>query len=148
MPPHMPAPEALHHQRSIGGAIRGLPFAAVTCGQAGLLGLSPSGDDFGLQKSAATCPARCFRSKCSTAPRGDCRCAAQASRTPEAMAAPSPQRIAPIGDCRLFVYLAATIHLYTAAEFVCDAGVSALDASVLAADPRALPAIPPGINIR
>jgi len=53
----------------------------------------------------------------------------------KAMAAPSPlRRIAfPSEIAGLFVYLASDESSYTtAAEFVCDAGVSALDASVLA----------------
>jgi NAD(P)-dependent dehydrogenase (short-subunit alcohol dehydrogenase family) len=51
------------------------------------------------------------------------------------MAAPSPlKRIAfPSEIAGLFVYLASDESSYTtAAEFVCDAGVAALDASVLA----------------
>jgi NAD(P)-dependent dehydrogenase (short-subunit alcohol dehydrogenase family) len=53
----------------------------------------------------------------------------------EAMAAPAPlKRIAfPSEIAGLFVYLASDESSYTtASEFVCDAGISALDASVLA----------------
>ena len=52
-----------------------------------------------------------------------------------AMAAPSPlKRVAfPSEIAGLFVYLASDESAYTtASEFICDAGVHALDASVLA----------------
>jgi len=122
------------------GAIRGLPFAAAYCAaKAGLLGLSRQvAMDFGLQKirSNVVLPGA-FRSEMFDRRLEETAGAAGTSveERLKAMAAPSPlKRIAaPSEIAGLFVYLASDESTYTtAAEFVCDAGVSALDASVLA----------------
>ena len=122
------------------GAIRGLPFAAAYCAtKAGLLGLSRQvAIDYGPQKirSNVVLPGA-FRSEMFD--RRLVETAEAAGVTVEerlkTMAAPSPlKRIAfPSEIAGLFVYLASDESTYTtAAEFVCDAGVHALDASVLA----------------
>jgi meso-butanediol dehydrogenase / (S,S)-butanediol dehydrogenase / diacetyl reductase len=122
------------------GAIRGLPFAAAYCAtKAGLLGLSRQvAIDYGPQKirSNVVLPGA-FRSE-----MFDRRLVETAGSAGigieerlKAMAAPSPlKRIAfPSEIAGLFVYLASDESAYTtASEFVCDAGVHALDASVLA----------------
>jgi meso-butanediol dehydrogenase/(S,S)-butanediol dehydrogenase/diacetyl reductase len=121
------------------GAIRGIPFAAAYCAaKAGLLGLSRQvAIDYGPQKirSNVVLPGA-FRSEMFD--RRLVETAAVAGMSVEerltAMAAPSPlKRIAfPSEIAGLFVYLASDESAYTtASEFVCDAGVSALDASVL-----------------
>lgn len=122
------------------GAIRGLPFAAAYCAtKAGLLGLSRQvAMDYGSQKirSNVVLPGA-FRSEMFD--RRLVETAEAAGVTVEerlkTMAAPSPlKRVAfPSEIAGLFVYLASDESAYTtAAEFVCDAGVHALDASVLA----------------
>ncbi|MDM7995047.1 MAG: SDR family oxidoreductase [Acidobacteriota bacterium] len=122
------------------GAIRGLPFAAAYCAtKSALLGLSRQvAIDYGPQKirSNVVLPGA-FRSEMFD--RRLEETAREANLSVEerlkAMAAPSPlRRIAfPSEIAGLFVYLASDESSYTtAAEFVCDAGVSALDASVLA----------------
>ncbi len=122
------------------GAIRGLPFAAAYCAaKSGLLGLSRQvAMDFGLQKirSNVVLPGA-FRSEMFDRRLEETAGAAGISveERLKAMAAPSPlKRIAaPSEIAGLFVYLASDESAYTTAgEFVCDAGVSALDASVLA----------------
>lgn len=122
------------------GAIRGLPFAAAYCAtKAGLLGLSRQvAIDYGPQKirSNVVLPGA-FRSEMFD--RRLLETAGAAGMSVEerlkTMAAPSPlKRIAfPSEIAGLFVYLASDESAYTtASEFVCDAGVHALDASVLA----------------
>jgi meso-butanediol dehydrogenase / (S,S)-butanediol dehydrogenase / diacetyl reductase len=122
------------------GAIRGLPFAAAYCAtKAGLLGLSRQiAVDYGPQKirSNVVLPGA-FRSEMFDRRLEETANAAGVSieERLNTMAAPSPlKRIAfPSEIAGLFVYLASDESAYTtAAEFVCDAGVSALDASVLA----------------
>jgi meso-butanediol dehydrogenase/(S,S)-butanediol dehydrogenase/diacetyl reductase len=122
------------------GAIRGIPFAAAYCAtKSGLLGLSRQvAIDYGPQKirSNVVLPGA-FRSE-----MFDRRLKETAGATGvsveerlKTMAAPSPlKRVAfPKEIAGLFVYLAGDESAYTtASEFVCDAGVSALDASVLA----------------
>jgi meso-butanediol dehydrogenase/(S,S)-butanediol dehydrogenase/diacetyl reductase len=122
------------------GAIRGIPFAAAYCAtKSGLLGLSRQvAIDYGPQKirSNVVLPGA-FRSE-----MFDRRLAETASATGisieerlNAMAMPSPlKRIAfPSEIAGLFVYLASDESAYTtASEFICDAGVHALDASALA----------------
>jgi len=122
------------------GAIRGLPFAAAYCStKSGLLGLSRQvAIDYGPQRI------RCnvvmpgaFRSEMFDRRLEETAGAAGVSveERLKAMGAPSPlKRIAfPSEIAGLFVYLASDESAYTtASEFVCDAGVHALDASVLA----------------
>jgi meso-butanediol dehydrogenase / (S,S)-butanediol dehydrogenase / diacetyl reductase len=122
------------------GAIRGIPFAAAYCAtKAGLLGLSRQvAIDYGPQKirSNVVLPGA-FRSEMFD--RRLVETAGVAGISVEdrlkTMAAPSPlKRIAsPSEIAGLFVYLAGDESAYTtASEFTCDAGVHALDASVLA----------------
>lgn len=122
------------------GAIRGLPFAAAYCAtKAGLLGLSRQvAVDYGPQKirSNVVLPGA-FRSEMFD--RRLVETAEAAGVTVDerlrTMAAPAPlKRIAfPAEIAGLFVYLASDESAYTtASEFTCDAGVHALDASVLA----------------
>jgi meso-butanediol dehydrogenase / (S,S)-butanediol dehydrogenase / diacetyl reductase len=122
------------------GAIRGLPFAAAYCStKAGLLGLSRQvAIDYGPQKirSNVVLPGA-FRSEMFDRRLEETAGAAGISVEDrlKAMAAPAPlKRIAfPSEIAGLFVYLASDESTYTtASEFVCDAGVHALDASVLA----------------
>jgi meso-butanediol dehydrogenase / (S,S)-butanediol dehydrogenase / diacetyl reductase len=122
------------------GAIRGLPFAAAYCAtKSGLLGLSRQvAIDYGPQKirSNVVLPGA-FRSEMFDRRLVETAEAAGVSveERLKTMAAPSPlKRIAfPVEIAGLFVYLASDESSYTtAAEFVCDAGVAALDASVLA----------------
>jgi NAD(P)-dependent dehydrogenase (short-subunit alcohol dehydrogenase family) len=122
------------------GAIRGLPFAAAYCAtKAGLLGLSRQvAMDYGPQKirSNVVLPGA-FRSEMFDRRLEETAQAAGVSVQERliTMAAPSPlKRIAgPSEIAGLFVYLASEESAYTtASEFVCDAGVHALDASVLA----------------
>ena len=122
------------------GAIRGLPFAAAYCAtKAGLLGLSRQvAIDYGPQKirSNVVLPGA-FRSEMFDRRLEETAGAAGISveERLRAMAAPAPlKRIAfPSEIAGLFVYLASDESAYTtASEFVCDAGVHALDASVLA----------------
>ena len=122
------------------GAIRGLPGAAAYCSaKAGLLGLSRQvAMDFGPQKirSNVVLPGA-FRSEMFDRRLEETAGVAGISveERLKGMAAPAPlKRIAfPSEIAGLFVYLASDESSYTtAAEFVCDAGVSALDASVLA----------------
>jgi meso-butanediol dehydrogenase / (S,S)-butanediol dehydrogenase / diacetyl reductase len=122
------------------GAIRGLPFAAAYCStKAGLLGLSRQvAIDYGPQKirSNVVLPGA-FRSEMFDRRLVETASVAGVSveERLKTMAAPSPlKRIAfPSEIAGLFVYLASDESSYTtAAEFVCDAGVHALDASVLA----------------
>jgi meso-butanediol dehydrogenase / (S,S)-butanediol dehydrogenase / diacetyl reductase len=122
------------------GAIRGIPFAAAYCSaKSGLLGLSRQvAIDFGPQKirSNAVLPGA-FRSEMFDRRLEETAGAAGISveERLKAMAAPAPlKRVAlPKEIAGLFVYLASDESAYTtASEFVCDAGVSALDASVLA----------------
>jgi meso-butanediol dehydrogenase / (S,S)-butanediol dehydrogenase / diacetyl reductase len=122
------------------GAIRGLPFAAAYCAtKSGLLGLSRQvAIDYGPQKirSNVVLPGA-FRSEMFDRRLDETAVAAgvSAEERLKTMAAPSPlKRVAfPSEIAGLFVYLASDESSYTtAAEFVCDAGVSALDASVLA----------------
>lgn len=122
------------------GAIRGLPGAAAYCAaKSGLLGLSRQvAVDYGPQKirSNVVLPGA-FRSEMFDRRLVETAGAAGISVEERlaAMAAPAPlKRIAfPPEIAGLFVYLASDESAYTtAAEFVCDAGVSALDASVLA----------------
>ncbi len=122
------------------GAIRGLPFAAAYCAtKSGLLGLSRQvAIDYGPQKirSNVVLPGA-FRSEMFDRRLVETAEAAGVSveERLKTMAAPSPlKRIAsPAEIAGLFVYLASDESTYTtAAEFICDAGVSALDASVLA----------------
>ena len=123
------------------GAIRGLPFAAAYC-----CDQRPVCSDYparwrwtiGPQKirSNVVLPGA-FRSEMFDRRLEETAGAAGISvdERLKAMAAPSPlKRIAaPSEIAGLFVYLASDESTYTtAAEFVCDAGVSALDASVLA----------------
>jgi meso-butanediol dehydrogenase/(S,S)-butanediol dehydrogenase/diacetyl reductase len=121
------------------GAIRGIPFAAAYCStKAGLLGLSRQvAIDYGPQKirSNVVLPGA-FRSEMFD--RRLVETAAMAGMSVEerltAMAAPSPlKRVAfPSEIAGLFVYLASDESAYTtASEFVCDAGIHALDASAL-----------------
>jgi NAD(P)-dependent dehydrogenase (short-subunit alcohol dehydrogenase family) len=122
------------------GAIRGLPFAAAYCAtKAGLLGLSRQvAIDYGPQKirSNVVLPGA-FRSEMFDRRLVETAEAAgvNVEERLKTMAAPSPlKRIAfPKEIAGLFVYLAGDESAYTtASEFVCDAGVHALDASVLA----------------
>jgi meso-butanediol dehydrogenase / (S,S)-butanediol dehydrogenase / diacetyl reductase len=122
------------------GAIRGLPFAAAYCSaKAGLLGLSRQvAMDYGPQKirSNVVLPGA-FRSEMFDRRLEETAAVAGISveERLKTMAAPSPlKRIAfPSEIAGLFVYLASDESAYTtASEFVCDAGVHALDASVLA----------------
>jgi meso-butanediol dehydrogenase/(S,S)-butanediol dehydrogenase/diacetyl reductase len=122
------------------GAIRGIPFAAAYCSaKAGLLGLSRQvAIDFGPQKirSNVVLPGA-FRSEMFDRRLEETATAAGISveERLKAMAIPSPlKRIAfPSEIAGLFVYLASDESAYTtASEFVCDAGVHALDASALA----------------
>ena len=122
------------------GAIRGLPFAAAYCStKAGLLGLSRQvAIDYGPQKirSNVVLPGA-FRSEMFDRRLEETAKVAGVSSEErlKTMAAPSPlKRIAfPLEIAGLFVYLASDESAYTtASEFVCDAGVHALDASVLA----------------
>ncbi|MBN1569729.1 MAG: SDR family oxidoreductase [Acidobacteria bacterium] len=122
------------------GAIRGIPFAAAYCAtKSGLLGLSRQvAIDYGPQKirSNVVLPGA-FRSEMFDRRLEETAVAAgvRVEERLKTMAAPSPlKRIAlPKEIAGLFVYLAGDESAYTtASEFVCDAGVSALDASVLA----------------
>jgi NAD(P)-dependent dehydrogenase (short-subunit alcohol dehydrogenase family) len=122
------------------GAIRGLPFAAAYCAtKSGLLGLSRQvAIDYGPQRirSNVVLPGA-FRSEMFDRRLEETASAAGVSveERLKTMAAPSPlKRVAfPSEIAGLFVYLASDESSYTtASEFVCDAGVSALDASVLA----------------
>jgi meso-butanediol dehydrogenase / (S,S)-butanediol dehydrogenase / diacetyl reductase len=122
------------------GAIRGLPFAAAYCStKAGLLGLSRQvAIDYGPQKirSNVVLPGA-FRSEMFDRRLVETAGVAGISvkERLKVMAAPSPlKRVAfPQEIAGLFVYLASDESAYTtASEFVCDAGVHALDASVLA----------------
>jgi meso-butanediol dehydrogenase/(S,S)-butanediol dehydrogenase/diacetyl reductase len=122
------------------GAIRGIPFAAAYCAtKSGLLGLSRQvAIDYGPQKirSNVVLPGA-FRSEMFDRRLEETAGAAGISveERLNTMAAPSPlKRIAfPDEIAGLFVYLAGDESTYTtASEFVCDAGVHALDASVLA----------------
>jgi meso-butanediol dehydrogenase/(S,S)-butanediol dehydrogenase/diacetyl reductase len=121
------------------GAIRGIPFAAAYCAtKAGLLGLSRQvAVDYGPQKirSNVVLPGA-FRSEMFDRRLVETAAAAGVSveECLTSMASPSPlKRIAfPSEIAGLFVYLASDESAYTtASEFVCDAGVHALDASVL-----------------
>jgi meso-butanediol dehydrogenase/(S,S)-butanediol dehydrogenase/diacetyl reductase len=121
------------------GAIRGIPFAAAYCStKAGLLGLSRQvAIDYGPQKirSNVVLPGA-FRSEMFDRRLEETAAAAGISVEERLtfMAAPSPlKRVAfPSEIAGLFVYLASDESAYTtASEFVCDAGVHALDASVL-----------------
>jgi meso-butanediol dehydrogenase/(S,S)-butanediol dehydrogenase/diacetyl reductase len=122
------------------GAIRGIPFAAAYCAtKSGLLGLSRQvAIDYGPLKirSNVVLPGA-FRSEMFDRRLEETAGAAGISveERLKAMAAPSPlKRIAfPSEIAGLFVYLASDESAYTtASEFVCDAGVHALDASSLA----------------
>jgi NAD(P)-dependent dehydrogenase (short-subunit alcohol dehydrogenase family) len=122
------------------GAIRGLPFAAAYCAaKSGLLGLSRQvAMDFGPQKirSNVVLPGA-FRSEMFDRRLEETAGAAGISveERLKTMSAPAPlKRIAfPSEIAGLFVYLASDESAYTtASEFTCDAGVHALDASVLA----------------
>ena len=122
------------------GAIRGLPFAAAYCAtKSGLLGLSRQvAMDYGPQKirSNVVLPGA-FRSEMFDRRLEETAGAAGVSveERLKTMAAPAPlKRIAfPSEIAGLFVYLASDESAYTtASEFTCDAGVHALDASVLA----------------
>ncbi len=122
------------------GAIRGIPFAAAYCAtKSGLLGLSRQvAVDYGPQKirSNVVLPGA-FRSEMFDRRLEETASVAGVSveERLKTMGAPSPlKRIAfPSEIAGLFVYLASDESAYTtAAEFVCDAGVHALDASVLA----------------
>jgi NAD(P)-dependent dehydrogenase (short-subunit alcohol dehydrogenase family) len=122
------------------GAIRGIPFAAAYCAtKAGLLGLSRQvAIDYGQQKirSNVVLPGA-FRSEMFDRRLEETAGASGISveERLKKMAEPSPlKRIAfPSEIAGLFVYLASDESTYTtASEFVCDAGVHALDASVLA----------------
>jgi meso-butanediol dehydrogenase / (S,S)-butanediol dehydrogenase / diacetyl reductase len=122
------------------GAIRGLPYAAAYCAtKSGLLGLSRQvAIDYGPQKirSNVVLPGA-FRSEMFDRRLEETASAAGISveERLKAMAVPAPlKRVAfPSEIAGLFVYLASDESAYTtAAEFVCDAGVHALDASVLA----------------
>jgi meso-butanediol dehydrogenase / (S,S)-butanediol dehydrogenase / diacetyl reductase len=120
------------------GAIRGIPFAAAYCAtKSGLLGLSRQvAVDYGPQKirSNVVLPGA-FRSEMFDRRLEETAGEAGVEARLKAMAAPSLlKRVAfPSEIAGLFVYLASDESAYTtAAEFVCDAGVSALDASVLA----------------
>ena len=122
------------------GAIRGIPFAAAYCAtKAGLLGLSRQvAIDYGPHKirSNVVLPGA-FRSEMFDRRLEETAGAAGISveERLRAMGAPSLlKRIAfPSEIAGLFVYLASDESAYTtASEFVCDAGVHALDASVLA----------------
>ena len=121
------------------GAIRGLPNVPAYCAtKAGLLGLSRQvAIDYGPQRirSNVVIPGA-FRSEMFN--RGLTEAASAAGISVEErlkdMEAPSPlKRIArPSEIAGLFVYLASDESAYTtASEFICDAGVHALDASVL-----------------
>ncbi|MDR0842142.1 MAG: SDR family oxidoreductase [Acidobacteriota bacterium] len=122
------------------GAIRGLPEIPAYCAaKSGLLGLSRQvAVDYGPKgiRSNAVLPGA-FRSEMFD--RGLHEAAAATGTSVEerlkVMASPSPlKRIAfPSEIAGLFVYLASDESAYTTAgEFVCDAGVHALDASVAA----------------
>jgi NAD(P)-dependent dehydrogenase (short-subunit alcohol dehydrogenase family) len=123
------------------GAIRGIPFAAAYCAtKAGLLGLSRQvAIDYGPQKlrSNVVLPGA-FRTEMFDRRLVETATVAGISVEEQltVMAAPSPlKRIAfPSEIAGLFVYLASDESAYTtASEFVCDAGVHALDASVFSA---------------
>ncbi len=122
------------------GAIRGLPNVAAYCAaKSGLLGLSRQvAIDYGPQRirSNVVLPGA-FRSEMFNRRLEEVAAAAGTSveERLNAWAAPSPlKRIAPPSEIAgLFVYLASDESSYTtASEFICDAGVHALDASVLA----------------
>jgi meso-butanediol dehydrogenase / (S,S)-butanediol dehydrogenase / diacetyl reductase len=122
------------------GAIRGIPFAAAYCStKAGLLGLSRQvAIDYGPQRirSNVVLPGA-FRSEMFDRRLKETADAAGISveECLKTMAAPAPlKRVAfPSEIAALFVYLASDESAYTtASEFTCDAGVHALDASVLA----------------
>lgn len=122
------------------GAIRGLPFAAAYCAtKAGLLGLSRQvAVEYGPQRirSNVVLPGA-FRSEMFDRRLEETAAAAGigVEECLKSMAAPSPlKRIAfPSEIAGLFVYLAGDESAYTTGgEFICDAGVHALDASVLA----------------
>jgi meso-butanediol dehydrogenase / (S,S)-butanediol dehydrogenase / diacetyl reductase len=122
------------------GAIRGIPGAAAYCSaKAGLLGLSRQvAIDFGPQRirSNVVLPGA-FRSEMFDRRLEETARAAGISveERLKAMAAPAPlKRVAcPSEIAALFVYLAGDESAYTtASEFICDAGVHALDASALA----------------
>jgi meso-butanediol dehydrogenase / (S,S)-butanediol dehydrogenase / diacetyl reductase len=120
------------------GAVRGIPFAAAYCAtKSGLLGLSRQvAVDYGPQKirSNVVLPGA-FRSEMFDRRLEETAGEAGVEARLKAMAAPSLlKRVAfPSEIAGLFVYLASDESAYTtAAEFICDAGVSALDASVLA----------------
>lgn len=121
------------------GAIRGLPNVAAYCTtKAGLLGLSRQvAVDYGPHRirSNVVLPGA-FRSEMFN--RRLEELAGESHRSVEeclnAMASPSPlKRVAlPSEIAGLFVYLASDESAYTtASEFICDAGVHALDVSVL-----------------
>ena len=123
------------------GAIRGLPEVPAYCTtKAGLLGLSRQvAVDYGPQRirSNVVLPGA-FRSEMFDRRLAETAGAAGISveERLNAMAVPAPlKRIAfPSEIAGLFVYLASDESAYTtASEFICDAGVHALDASVLAA---------------
>jgi len=122
------------------GAIRGLPNVAAYCAaKAGLLGLSRQvAIDYGPQRirSNVVLPGA-FRSEMFDRRLEETASAAGISveERLNAMAAPTPlKRVAfPAEIAGLFVYLASDESAYTtASEFICDAGVHALDASVVA----------------
>jgi meso-butanediol dehydrogenase / (S,S)-butanediol dehydrogenase / diacetyl reductase len=122
------------------GAIRGIPFAAAYCStKAGLLGLSRQvAVDYGPQRirSNVVLPGA-FRSEMFDRRLEETAGAAGVSveERLKAMAVPAPlKRVAhPSEIAGLFVYLASDESAYTtASEFICDAGVHALDASTLA----------------
>jgi meso-butanediol dehydrogenase / (S,S)-butanediol dehydrogenase / diacetyl reductase len=121
------------------GAIRGLPNVAAYCStKAGLLGLSRQvAIDYGPQKirSNVVLPGA-FRSEMFDRRLEETAAAVGISEEERlnVMAGPSPlKRIArPSEIAGLFVYLASDESAYTtAAEFICDAGVQAVDASIL-----------------
>jgi NAD(P)-dependent dehydrogenase (short-subunit alcohol dehydrogenase family) len=122
------------------GAVRGLPFAASYCStKAALLGLSRQvAVDFGPQKirSNAVLPGG-FHSEMFDRRVEELAVAAGSSveERLKALAAPSPlKHIAyPSELAGLFVYLASDESAYTtASEIICDGGVHALDAAVVA----------------
>lgn len=122
------------------GAIRALPAAPAYCAtKSGLLGLSRQvASDYGPQKirSNVILPGA-FRSEMFNRALEEMAGAAgvDVEEQVRVMASPSPlKRIAfPPEIAGLFVYLASDESAYTtAAEFVCDAGVHAMDASIAA----------------
>jgi meso-butanediol dehydrogenase / (S,S)-butanediol dehydrogenase / diacetyl reductase len=122
------------------GAIRGLPGVPAYCAtKAGLLGLSRQvAIDYGPQKirSNVVLPGG-FRSEMFDRRLTETASAAGISEEErlKVMAVPSPlKRVArPSEIAGLFVYLAGDESAYTtASEFICDAGVHAVDASILA----------------